>query len=159
MTNRLPALPPDIRFEPLPDGKEAFEFSFAAKKEALGPHIRARWPWDEDYQRRTHQDRLAEKPFDAIHRHGIAIGTLSWVVERDQARFGEFYLFRPLQHAGLGSRILKHALAQADAAGLTVRLEHLKWNPVCSLYLRNGFRPTHESDIHVFLERPPASPA
>ena len=35
-----------------------------------------------------------------------------------------------------------------------VRLEYLKWNPAGSLYLRNGFVRTHETDIHVFLERP-----
>src|SRR4051795_11051879 len=47
----LPALEPDISFELLPFGKEAFEFCFSVKKEALGPHICARWPWDECYQR------------------------------------------------------------------------------------------------------------
>ena len=62
----LPALEPDIRFELLPPGKEAFEFSFSAKKEALGPHICARWPWDESYQRGVHLARMTEKPFFSI---------------------------------------------------------------------------------------------
>lgn len=155
MDNRLPALQPDTRFELLNDCEEAFEFSFAVKKDALGPHICVRWPWDEEYQRRIHQNRFDEKPFYAIHQNQTAVGTLSWDVERDHARFGEFYLFCQFQNAGLGSRILKHALAQADLAGLAVRLEYLKWNPVGRLYLRNGFHPTHESDTHVFLERPP----
>jgi GNAT superfamily N-acetyltransferase len=156
MTNGLPPLAPDLRFEPLMDCAEAFEFSFAVKKEALGPHIRARWPWDEDYQRRFHKSRFAEKPFSAIYYHDTAIGTVSWLVESDHARFGEFYLLSRFQNAGIGSRILKHALAHADELGLPVRLEFLKWNPVGSLYLRNGFQPTHESDIHIFLERPPS---
>src|SRR5271168_2023121 len=55
----------------------------------------------------------------------------------------------------LGTRILKHASAHADAVYLPVRLEYLKWNPVGRLYLRNGLRPTHETEIHVFLELPP----
>jgi hypothetical protein len=42
----------------------------------------------------------------------------------------------------------------ADERPLPVRLEYLKWNPAGSLYLRNGFVRTHETDIHVFLERP-----
>jgi hypothetical protein len=62
----LPALEPDIRFELLPSGKEAFEFSFSAKKEALGPHICARWRWDESYQRGVHLARMTEKPFFSI---------------------------------------------------------------------------------------------
>ena len=152
----LPELPPDVRFELLPDSAAAFEFSFAVKKEALGPHIRARWPWDEDYQRQIHRLRLAEKPFFAIHRNEVAVGTLSWLVESDHFRFGEFYLLAPHQGSGLGTRILAHALSLADAAGLPVRLEYLKWNPVGTLYRRNGFRQIGETGIHVLMERPPA---
>jgi hypothetical protein len=55
----------------------------------------------------------------------------------------------------VGTRIPRHALAIADERQLPVRLEYLKWNPVGSLYLRNGFVRTHETDTHVFLERPP----
>ena len=123
MRNRhLPELPPDIRFELLPDNAAAFEFSFAVKKEALGPHIRARWPWDEEYQREIHRLRRAEKPFYAIHRNEVAVGTLSWLAVSDHFRFGEFYLLAPHQRCGLGTRILVHALSLADAAGLPVRL-------------------------------------
>src|SRR6266550_2171551 len=56
----LDPLPPDIRFEPLLLRPEGVEFSFAAKKEALGPHIRIHWPWDEEYQRRVHRQRFSE---------------------------------------------------------------------------------------------------
>jgi GNAT superfamily N-acetyltransferase len=157
--NHLPELPPDIRFEPLPDGEAAFEFSFPVKKEALGPHIRARWPWDEKYQQQIHRLRLAEKPFFSIHHGDVAVGTLSWRAHPDHFRFGEFYLLEPHRGRGLGTRILGHTLSLADAAGLPVRLEYLKWNPVGALYRRNGFRPIGETDIHVLLERPPASGA
>jgi hypothetical protein len=64
----LDPLPPDIRFERLLPHPEDLAFSFAAKKEALGPHIRARWPWDEDYQSQIHRERFAEKPFFRIRR-------------------------------------------------------------------------------------------
>jgi GNAT superfamily N-acetyltransferase len=105
----------------------------------------------------THKARFAEKPFFAISRNDTALGTLSWLVCVGHARFGEFYLFAQHQGRGLGTHILKHVLAQADARHLPVRLEYLKWNPVGRLYLRNGFQPTHETDIHIFLERSPAS--
>jgi hypothetical protein len=39
----LDPLTPDLRFEPLLPNPENLGFSFAGKKEALGPHIRARW--------------------------------------------------------------------------------------------------------------------
>jgi GNAT superfamily N-acetyltransferase len=151
----LDPLPPDIRFEQLLPNSEDLEFSFAAKKEALGPHICARWPWDEDYQRQIHRQRFAEKPFFKIWRQEDAVGTLSWLIQEDHARFGEFYLFARYQGAGLGTLILRYALRLADERNLPVRLEYLKWNPVGNLYLRNGFVRTHETDIHFFLERPP----
>jgi hypothetical protein len=47
----LDPLPPDIRFERLLPDPEGLAFSFAAK-EALGPHIRARWPWGETIKTR-----------------------------------------------------------------------------------------------------------
>lgn len=155
----LRELPPDTWLEPLPDDTAAFEFSFAVKKEALGPHIVARWAWDDDYQRRVHQTRLSEKPFFKILTPDGDIGTVSWLIANDHARFGEFYLLERHQRRGIGSRILGHFLSLADEAGLEVRLECLKWNPVASLYRRNGFVPIRESDIHVFLRRPPFSKA
>jgi GNAT superfamily N-acetyltransferase len=155
----LPALEPDISFELLPHSEHALEFSFAAKKEALGPHVCARWPWDEAYQFEVHHARFSEKPFFSILQDGNAVGTLSWMVRSDYARLGEFYLFNAYQGQGLGTRILRHVLAQADMQQLPVRLEFLKWNPVGRLYLRHGFRPTHETDTHVFLERPATSSA
>jgi len=151
----LERLPPDIRFELLLPSPENREFAFVLKREALGPHICARWLWDEDYQRQVHRERFAEKPFFRIWREEEAVGVLSWLVHDDHARFGEFYLFARCQGAGLGTRILQHLLALADAENLPVRLEYLKWNPVGRLYLRNGFSRTSETDTHFLLERLP----
>jgi GNAT superfamily N-acetyltransferase len=154
MAEDLPPLPPDLRFERLPSTEGALALSFSMKKEALGPHIRARWDWDEGFQWEVHKARFAEKPFFAIGRRAAILGTLSWWVREDHARFGEFYLRVEHQGKGLGTRILRHALAQADAARLPVRLEYLKWNPAGRLYLRHGFLRLRETDTHLFLERP-----
>ena len=101
----LDPLPPDIRFERLLPNPADLAFSFAAKKQALGPHIRARWPWDEEYQNQIHRQRFAEKPFFRIWRQADAVGTLSWLISDDRARFGEFYLFPQYQGGGLRTRI------------------------------------------------------
>jgi GNAT superfamily N-acetyltransferase len=149
----IPDLVP-LRFELLSNDAQSIAFAFSAKKIAMGPHIHAKWGWDEAYQFQTHASRFNEKPFFAIRRTLESLGTVSWLVREDYARLGEFYLFDQFQGAGLGTKILRHLLAQADALRLPVRLEYLKWNPVGNLYLRNGFVPTHETDIHIFLERP-----
>jgi hypothetical protein len=46
-------------------------------------------------------------------------------------------------------------LTIADEGRLPKHLKHLKWNPVGSHCPRNGFVQAYETDIHVFLERPP----
>src|SRR4051812_16685278 len=96
LVTNLPALEPDISFELLPFGKEAFEFCFSVKKEALGPHICSRWPWDECYQRKIHLARMTEKPFFSISQNAVRVGTLSWLVHPDHVRFGEFFARRGL---------------------------------------------------------------
>lgn len=151
----IPDLPPDISFVPLPHTAEAIGFAFEVKRAAMGPHIVKRWTWDEAFQRELHERRFNEKPFFRIDRFRRGIGTISALLASDHLRLGEFYLCPEFQGQGTGTRILRHCLGLADELGLPVRLEHLHWNPVGSLYRRHGFQQTGTSDIHVYMERPP----
>ncbi|MDQ2844300.1 MAG: GNAT family N-acetyltransferase [Acidobacteriota bacterium] len=150
----LSPLPPDVRFDLLPRSDEAFDFSFGAKRCALGPYIIERWGWDAAYQQQTHRKNFNEKPFFQIIYQDHQAGTLSVMASDDYIRFGEFYLFPAYQGKGLGTRILRHCFSLADALGLPIRLEYLKWNPVGTLYRRNGFVVTGESEVHWFMESP-----
>ena len=124
----------------------------------MGQHIAAQWGWNEDFQSRAHRQRFETKPLYAILKNDEAAGTLSWAVEDDHIRFGEFYLLEQFRGAGLGTRILAHVLAEADRAGLPVRLEYLRWNPVGSLYRRHGFVDAFATETHFHLERPALVP-
>jgi GNAT superfamily N-acetyltransferase len=149
----LPDLPPDLRFPLLPkDDDEALRYAFEVKRQAMSPYIVQRWGWDEALQMKLHRERFAEKPFSSVVWNERAIGTLSMAEFPGHIQFGEFYLLPEFQRQGLGSRIISHCLVLADARGLPVRLEHLKWNPVGPLYRRHGFTVTGESDIHWFME-------
>ena len=162
----LPDLPPDIRFHLLPKDEPALRYSFEAKRAAMGPYITRRWGWDETLQRRLHGERFGAKPFFKVIRRDQPIGTVSMMLLADHVRFGEFHLFPDgAQHPRgiaridrVGRRIVRQCLALADAQGLPVRLEYLKWNPVGTLYRRHGFAAIAESEIHWFMERPPARP-
>lgn len=124
-----------------------------------GPYIVERWGWDESLQNRLHSERFSEKPFFKIVWRDRAVGTVSLMRLADHIRFGEFYLFPELQRQGLGGRILRHCLGIADAEGVPVRLEHLKWNPVGTLYRRHGFTVVGETEIHWLMERPVMKPS
>jgi GNAT superfamily N-acetyltransferase len=139
----------------LPAQEQDFEFALAAKKDALGPHIVAKWGWDEDLQRRTHIERWAQKPWQLILLDEQPIGTISIDWRPSHLQFGEFYILSSYRGRGIGSAILKDVLSVADTRAMETRLEYIKWNPVASLYLRHGFRVTSESENHYFATRSP----
>ncbi|CAP43281.1 GNAT family N-acetyltransferase [Bordetella petrii] len=58
------------------------------------------------------------------------------------------------QGQGLGARLLRGVLEQADAAGLPAQLDVLKTNPARRLYERLGFRVVAESGAEFHMERP-----
>ena len=148
----IPDLPPDIRFRPLMASDH--EFSYMVKVDAMGPHIKRRWAWDEQFQRAFHQEKLRSKPFSLILVGEDAVGTVSLERHPGHIQFGEFYILSAYRGRGLGSRVLRHCLSIADREHLPVHLEHLLWNPVGSLYRRNGFIETSTTSIHSMLKRP-----
>ncbi|MEP5761188.1 MAG: GNAT family N-acetyltransferase [Litoreibacter sp.] len=146
-------LAPDLTFPRLGSTAAEMEFALDAKRAAMAPHITQKWGWDKNFQREVHQQRFAEKPFLEIRTKEQRLGTVSFTIFLDHVRFGEFYLFPEFQNQGTGSRVLEHCLEQAKLRSLPIRLEYLRWSPVGSLYRRNGFVQTGESDIHYFMER------
>jgi len=134
---------------------EDFEFAFEAKRDAIGPHITARWGWDEAFQREHHQRRWREKPWQIIVFDQKAVGTVSVDFQPTHLQFGEFYILQHYRCKGLGTRVLAQALQLADDRKLETRLEYLKWNPVASLYARHDFSIVGENEIHYLLARSP----
>jgi len=135
--------------------EDFYEFAFAVKREAMGPHITAKWGWDEELQLSIHEQRWKEKPWFIICLEGVSIGTVSIDHLADAVRIGEFYILDEYRNKGVGTKVLLGFLAQCDKESKRVVLEYLKWNPVGSLYKRYGFRLTHENEIHYFMAREP----
>ncbi|MBV7482687.1 GNAT family N-acetyltransferase [Bordetella sp. BOR01] len=57
------------------------------------------------------------------------------------------------QGQGLGARLLRQVLTQADAAGLPTQLDVLKTNPARRLYERLGFRIVADTGVEYHMER------
>jgi GNAT superfamily N-acetyltransferase len=140
-----------------PAEESDFAFAFKAKHEALGPHVRVRWGWNESFQLGVHTKRWGERPWFIVEGPGESIGTVSVQLESGRVRFGEFYLLPRWQGQGFGSRVLSFVVREADVEAMPVELEYLKWNPVGSLYKRHGFEVVGESEIHYCMHRPPGA--
>ncbi len=81
-----------------------------------------------------------------------------WVtVQRDlEIRVDAIYLTAAWQRRGIGTAVLRRVFADADEAGVTVRLSTAKINPARRLYERLGFADVYEDDTKVYLVRDPA---
>jgi ribosomal protein S18 acetylase RimI-like enzyme len=129
-------------------------FAYEVKRAALGNYVEQTWGWNEQFQQRFHADDWANHPPDIIELDGNPIGTLEVLEHADHLFIGEFYILPEFQRRGIGTRLLREVLANADAKQLCTRLHFLKVNPVRSLYERHGFVVTGESDTHFFADRP-----
>jgi GNAT superfamily N-acetyltransferase len=81
-------------------------------------------------------------------------GCVGFRVDSGHVTVDSFYLATRFQNAGLGSRVFKVLLAEADALGKSMRLEVLKQSPADRFYLRHGFTPIGEGEHDVTFERP-----
>ncbi|MFE7189811.1 GNAT family N-acetyltransferase [Kitasatospora sp. NPDC057541] len=67
-----------------------------------------------------------------------------------------FYLAAAHQGRGLGTAVLRHVLAEADAARAAVRLVVLQGSAARRLYERHGFTVEGQDPVDVFMVRPAA---
>lgn len=126
---------------------------YRLKRAALGPHVIARWGWDEASQRAIMEEKWRVKTFFAIILGGETIGTIALDPDGDDGiEVSEFYISPDFHGQGIGGTVLRQVIEQAHAKNLAVRLQCLKWNPACRLYRRHGFRVIHETDAHYQME-------
>lgn len=104
---------------------------------------------------------------DAYYREHYA-GSDFLVIEVDGAPAGRLYLARwarehrivdiavlpAYRNRGIGTRLLRDIIAEADRAGKPVSIHVEMHNPARSLYDRLGFAPVDEHGVYLLMERP-----
>jgi len=129
------------------------EFSYQVKKAAEGEYITLMFGWDEDVQRGFHAKAWQQQKPDMVTYDGKPIGTIATIESEDCIEIGQFFILPDYQNKGIGTHLLKSILDKADQLGKNVTLRFLKNNPVKSLYVRNGFRVVHTSEVAQHMER------
>ncbi|MFF1907680.1 GNAT family N-acetyltransferase [Kitasatospora sp. NPDC058218] len=127
----------------------------------LRPDLERLGRYDEDRVRRRLRDAFSTRWTSIVLVDGVFAGSVTVRPAEQGGRLLEhFYLAPQHQGRGLGSAVLRRALAEADAAGDPVRLDVLQGSPARRLYERHGFVLEAEDPIDVHLFRPPVtSPA
>jgi ribosomal protein S18 acetylase RimI-like enzyme len=73
----------------------------------------------------------------------------------DEFRIVDIAVLPEFRGRGTGTMLLNGILAEADEAGVPVRIHVERFNPALSLYERLGFREVGDTGVYVLLERAP----
>jgi ribosomal protein S18 acetylase RimI-like enzyme len=124
-------------------------------------------PWDDaqkeaflraqfDAQDRWYREHYDTASFDVVLIDGEPGGRLYVYRGRAEIRIVDIALLPEHRGNGVGSRLLRDVLVEADAAGTRVTVHVERFNPALRLYDRNGFKVAEDKGVYLLLERPPA---
>jgi len=108
-------------------------------------------------QHTYYTDQFAGAAFDLIVSGGRPVGRLYLDRRQGELRIIDIALLPEYRRQGIGSRLLKEILAEAQQAGLPVRIHVERNNPALGLYQRLGFRRIEDQGVYYLMEWTPAN--
>lgn len=118
------------------------------------PWVEPIWGWDEADQDRRFAAAFTTEGRAIVELRGVPVGTLRCVRRADELFLADVAIAPEHQGRGLGARLLRGVLAEADRAGVPVRLQVLRTNPARRLYERHGFTVESAAPERFFMVRP-----
>ncbi|MEP7218528.1 MAG: GNAT family N-acetyltransferase [Bacteroidota bacterium] len=132
-----PALPEDI---------DALERLHAL---SMRPHVEKIYQWDDSLFRRTFDPTLVR----VIVVDGCDVGMLSVSEEHGAVLLRQISIAPDYGNRGIGTRIIRMVIDDAERRSMPVRLRVLRQNPAKQLYERLGFREIEATETHHILQR------
>lgn len=145
----------ELKLRPAVEADRAFARSL--HHACYRPWVEPIWGWDEDRQDRLFAERWESAGTSIVELGRAAIGSLRTTEGDDHLLIDDIEIHPDRQGRGLGTRILRTVLDDADSRSRPVRLQVLKGNPARRLYERLGFTVTGETDSHLLMLRPSVS--
>ncbi len=151
---------PDYRLRPAQADDEAFLFVLyrstrSAELAMLAEHpeqaemfLRLQYHAQEQHYRA--QSEAVEQ--QVILMDGQLIGRLLVLRLPDELRLADIALLPDWRNCGIGADLIGHLQAEAQQAGLPLRLHVAYGNPAIRLYERLGFVTIHDTGSHQFME-------
>jgi ribosomal protein S18 acetylase RimI-like enzyme len=109
-------------------------------------------------QDRSYREANPDGRFLLITVDGEPVGRLYVARLADELRVIDIAILPAHRGGGIGSRVMADVIAEADAAGLPVRLHVEPWNPARRLYERFGFVTIDQRGFYELMERPTGPP-
>lgn len=128
----------------------------------------ARVPWDEATKRAFVEQQFAAQDFayrsnypgatlDVVELGGRPVGRLYVHRGPSDIRVMDIALVPSARGRGIGTRLLRALIDEADGSGRKLSIHVELENPARSLYERLGFAPVRVHGLYVLMERPPVS--
>lgn len=141
-----------IALRPATDEDQAFLRSL--HHACYRPYVEEIWGWNEAEQDRRFAGSWSTADRSVVEMPGEPIGVLQVSRRPDHVFIADIEIHPDHQRRGIGARLLRKVLAEADAEGVPVRLRVLRNNPARRLYQRLGFAVENETKTHYLMRRP-----
>ena len=129
---------------------------FAIHREALKSYVDATWGWDENWQAAHFRDNFDPSIRQVISYADEDVGFLDLIVTRDAAKLENIEIAPRYQGRGIGTKLIRRIISDAENMRIPVRLQVLKVNPRArALYQRMGFVQIGQTENHFQMERLP----
>lgn len=106
-----------------------------------------------DAQDRHYRTHFPHADYDVVVVDGRPAGRLYVDRGPGELRILDVALLPEARAMGIGTSLLRDLMAEADAAGVPVRLHVETYNPARRLYERLGFTAAGQTGVHVLMER------
>jgi ribosomal protein S18 acetylase RimI-like enzyme len=124
----------------------------------FSPEEKARFLEQQFAAQSTHYARhYADASFDVVLVDGVPAGRLIVARRERESIVVDIALLPEHRSRGVGTRLLRPILADADQRGATVTVHAERFNRALHLYRRLGFAPVADDGVYLTLERPPAT--
>lgn len=153
-------LPESIRFRPASDADLPFLLAlYASTRDTELAQVD--WSVEQkkafvqmqfEAQHRYYQDQFPDAYYLIVQQDNTDIGRIYLHRRADELRLIDIALIPQVQNQGLGGKLLKDLLDDAQASALPVRIHVESYNPAMHLYLRLGFQKVEDQGVYQLME-------
>jgi len=148
----MPHVPVDFTLRPVTE--DDLDFLLALRRQTMGPHVRTAGLPDDD-EAHLRRIRLHYEDARLILLDGQPAGLFKAYRAPTHWYVVQIQVAPAWQGQGVGERVLRALLDQADREALPVQLSVLHANPARRLYERLGFRVVETGASEYLMQREP----
>lgn len=127
---------------------EDLAFLYRLHVATMKDYVAQTWGWDDDFQKERFKAKFDPSGRQILVVDGQDVGVLYVEQKSTEVFLAVIEISPQCQGRGLGTRVIKDIVSEANSRGLPVTLQVLKVNPARRLYERLGFKIVGETETH-----------